>query len=779
MVQVTYPGVYIQEVSSGVRTITGVATSIAMFVGYTSKGPLNQPTLIFSYEDYKRSFGEDPASVSEMSLQVRQFFANGGTQAYVMRVAVGGSSADVMLANAAGTDTLELKARHPGTDGGQIRAEVDYDTTSPESTFNLRVFRVIEPIPGNLVETESETWGNLSMDPGSPRYVETLLNADSKLVTVDDQSIGGGDTYSISGELSHGVADLANRLATRFTEFTGNGEFRIDIGDGNGFRTVSIADEVEANIHAAVQAATGNAVSFVYHVPGVAYEYMEFSSTTAPYIRILPGLNNDITAAMGLGVEQGGIEISSFADNRPAPTGIFLHWGSTAAEALGAEMEEAMQETLLDRIDITDSGTTYAVTVAPGGGRLTESASAAGDDSFANLRAKLLKVASDFNAHVEPGFDWTAEVHGYRLMLRKVGGDSNAAATELLTASGTNLGLAGKAFGSSKLQVKQYSVGGSGTDNAFQTPGALGGNGIGSNSPADYDAAYNTIAQEVDIFNLLVLPDHSELDETQRKALWGPASTFCQSQRAFLLVDPPSSWKTVSDPLTDPSLSIGHMRVGMVKDHAALYWPRVTVVDPASNTNVDIDPSGSMAGLAARTDANRGVFKAPAGTEASIRGIVGAEVNMSDAENGVINPQAINALRIFPSGIVSWGARTMDGFDNSGNDDYKYVPVRRLALFIEESVYRGLQFAVFEPNGEVLWQQIRQAAGAFMNNLFRQGAFAGTKASDAYFVKCDSETTTQNDINLGIVNVVVGFAPLKPAEFVVVTIQQIAGQVNT
>jgi hypothetical protein len=120
----------------------------------------------------------------------------------------------------------------------------------------------------------------------------------------------------------------------------------------------------------------------------------------------------------------------------------------------------------------------------------------------------------------------------------------------------------------------------------------------------------------------------------------------------------------------------------------------------------------------------------------------------------------------------------MDGFDNSGNDDYKYVPIRRLALYVEESLYRGLKFAVFEPNDEPLWAQIRLAAGAFMNNLFRQGAFQGRKASEAYFVKADSETTTQNDINLGIVNVVVGFAPLKPAEFVVITIQQKAGEIQ-
>jgi len=238
-------------------------------------------------------------------------------------------------------------------------------------------------------------------------------------------------------------------------------------------------------------------------------------------------------------------------------------------------------------------------------------------------------------------------------------------------------------------------------------------------------------------------------------------------------MDPRSSW-TDADTV---SKQIKSLRTGLVKDYAAMFWPGVKI--STNGSTKDIDPSGSIAGLMARIDSNRGVWKAPAGIEADIRGIRGVQRTMSDPENGLINPEGVNAIRVFATGIVSWGARTMDGFDNSGNDDYKYIPVRRVALFIEESLYRGLKFAVFEPNDEPLWAQIRLAAGAFMNNLFRQGAFQGQKTRDAYFVKVDSETTTQNDINLGIVNVVVRFAPLKPAEFVIITIQQMAGQVQT
>jgi hypothetical protein len=179
------------------------------------------------------------------------------------------------------------------------------------------------------------------------------------------------------------------------------------------------------------------------------------------------------------------------------------------------------------------------------------------------------------------------------------------------------------------------------------------------------------------------------------------------------------------------------------------------------------------------TDVERGVWKAFAGIDAGMSGITGLERNLTDADNGRINPVGVNALRSFPIiGNVVWGARTLRGADELG-DQYKYLPVRRVALFIEESLFRGTKFAVFEPNDEPLWAQLRLNIGAFLNNLFRQGAFQGQSTREAYFVKCDKETTTQNDINLGVVNILVGFAPLKPAEFVVIKIQQIAGQIAT
>jgi hypothetical protein len=170
------------------------------------------------------------------------------------------------------------------------------------------------------------------------------------------------------------------------------------------------------------------------------------------------------------------------------------------------------------------------------------------------------------------------------------------------------------------------------------------------------------------------------------------------------------------------------------------------------------------------------VWKAPAGINAALNGVQGMTYLMSDQENGLLNPLGLNCLRTFPVyGPVLWGARTLQGAD-AETSQWKYVPVRRTALFLEESLYRGTKWVVFEPNDASLWAAIRLNITSFLQTLFVKGAFQGQTPDQAYFVKCDGETTTQADIDNGIVNILVGFAPLKPAEFVVIQIEQLAGQ---
>jgi phage tail sheath protein FI len=279
--------------------------------------------------------------------------------------------------------------------------------------------------------------------------------------------------------------------------------------------------------------------------------------------------------------------------------------------------------------------------------------------------------------------------------------------------------------------------------------------------------------ETADLFNILCIPPFLAGGDVDQQVVTA-AAIYCEKRRAMLLVDPPSGWNT-----KDKAKSGIATDIGTTSKNAALFFPRLRQPDPARGGQVgDFAPCGAVAGIFARTDATRGVWKAPAGLDATLVGVPELTVPLTDGENGELNPLGINCLRTMPAaGRIVWGSRTLQGDDRLANE-WKYVPVRRVALFIEESLYRGTQWVVFEPNDEPLWAQIRLNLGAFMHDLYRKGAFQGASPKDAYFVKCDKETTTQNDVNVGVVNIVVGFAPLKPAEFVIISIQQMAGQIQ-
>jgi hypothetical protein len=288
--------------------------------------------------------------------------------------------------------------------------------------------------------------------------------------------------------------------------------------------------------------------------------------------------------------------------------------------------------------------------------------------------------------------------------------------------------------------------------------------------------------ENAEIFTLLVFPPYSPNEAATPDlptGIWSDALAYLRNQnhRAMLLIDPPSTW-------IDKNKALGGLNGGVIDSYrdknSVMYFPWVDFADPLLlGRPRTFAPSAAIAGVMARIDSTRGVWKAPAGQEANVTGVQALVYNVTDLENGDLNPLALNCLRTFPIiGTVVWGARTLDGADAQASE-WKYLPVRRTALFIEESLYRGTQWVVFEPNDEPLWSQIRLNVGAFMRSLFRQGAFQGTTPQQAYFVKCDSDTTTQTDIDNGIVNILVGFAPLKPAEFVVIKISQIAGNIQT
>ena len=283
----------------------------------------------------------------------------------------------------------------------------------------------------------------------------------------------------------------------------------------------------------------------------------------------------------------------------------------------------------------------------------------------------------------------------------------------------------------------------------------------------------DTSLDKVPIFNLLAVPGVAD------NAIWSAAVAFCEDKQAFLIMDPPrqdSADGSDGLPKIEDDMLAGTLVP--ISTNGAFYFPYLKSQDTLTGLTRELPPSGYVAGIFARTDLNRGVWKAPAGLETTVLNTTGVveRGRMTDKRQGILNPLGVNCLRTFPGvGTVVFGARTLA---TQTVEQYRYVPVRRMALFLEQTLLRNLNWVVFEPNDEPLWVAIRTSIENFMLSLFNQGAFQGETPSQAFQVKCDSSTTTQTDIDNGIVNIVVAFRPLKPAEFVIIKIAQLAGQVQ-
>lgn len=326
--------------------------------------------------------------------------------------------------------------------------------------------------------------------------------------------------------------------------------------------------------------------------------------------------------------------------------------------------------------------------------------------------------------------------------------------------------------------VQQFFQNGGTQAYIVRTPGTGGGLPTTADIIGDQAAGSGIYAlSKVDLFNLLCIPDATRasasapaaLDTTvDAAAIYRAAMALCERRRAFLLLDPPPS-------LTDAASAAAwkSSQLGLVDPNGAAYFPRLLLADPLNGGQLrGFAPCGAVAGIYATTDRNGGVWKAPAGPTAVLQGVQGLSCQVGDAESGLLNPIGLNGIRTFPAhGPVLWGARTLASPGAAGGE-WQYVPVRRTALFIEESLYRGTQWAASETNDGSLWAALRLGVSTFLQDLFRKGAFQGSKPTDAYFVRCDQGTTTQADIDQGVVNIEVGFAPLKPAEFVLIRIAQ-------
>ena len=757
--QLSYPGVYIEEIPSGVRTVTGVATSITAFVGYTAQGPVDKAVQVFNFGEFTREFGGLHRD-SEVSYAIQQFFLNGGSNALVVRVARDARAASVRMESATGP-ALTATARTPGGWGNMLRIDVDYATSNPDSSFNLTVARV----DAGQNEVEREEFRNLSMNPRSAAYAEAVVNAGSRLIRLTAE--GAGLTYARGWSLGATDVSAAGPLLGATQDrivgtINGTTPFELIIPDPTSQTSdvllqgavqqaivnAGLSNRLQAQL-ANVEGGTGGGTLNRIRIRSLAVAGEDATDDEHSSVVIRRAPARDASQVLGLGLQNGGREREGAAPARPAPT------GTTTADLSGLSTVAAAQNLTVTLTDNAEGGgTTTLATVGP-------ALFPSGATTLEGLRTAL-ETAIHASAHPAAA-GAVVELVGRSIRVRLPAGYPRATVTLAGVAE-----LEAPAGGSAFLSVQRYLLG-SALSLGAQTAGDVGSDG----TPPD-GAAYlgNETAKtgiyallDADLFNILCIPGTPRLPDTEQVSVIQTAIGLCERERAFFVVDPPNNaTRTTVD---DWAASL------TTSSYAAVYYPRVLAADPLDDFRIrPMAASGAVAGVMARTDAERGVWKAPAGTDATLRGTQGLADVLTDMENGVLNQKGVNVLRGFPVyGRVVWGARTRAGDDQNPND-YKYVPVRRLALYIEETLFRNTQWVVFEPNDEPLWSQIRLNIGAFMQDLFRRGAFQGSSPDKAYLVKCDAETTTQYDIDRGIVNILVAFAPLKPAEFVVIQIQQ-------
>ena len=647
MAVLSYPGVYVEEVSSGVRPIESAGTSTAAFVGLAEKGPDDEAMRITSWIEYEKHYG---LYINEGYLpeSVLQFFNNGGRQCYIVRITRPDARiANVTVANRAATPAsgIIFSAKNKGVWGNRLYLQIENGSADPGNTFKISIRKQedADVVPDDFLNIPPlEVHDNLSMNPDDPsKFVTNVLSQRSALI---DAEVHASNTNVQQG-LHRGGLNTSLPLGD-------NRNFQINV-DYDGWHLIELPDsiatsedlsEIASAIATAVQALEAHKKkastpdeafrSFTCSAETVGTEQRLFlQSGTARIgssVRIQNASTNNAATSLNLGEGNGGLSEDGIAVRRPANADI-IQIGDAAVES-----------------PVTDA--------------------VAGDDGSAEL------TSLSFSA-------------GFSLLDNK-----------------TDFSL-------------------------LAVPGE------GDETMVDEGMAYCNRRPLQDVF-------------------------YIGDMRAD--DDEPSEAESFRQRLTNPN------------SYGAVFFPWIRALDPSGKSSEPIllPPSGYIAGLCARIDAKRGVWKAPAGTEARLNGSVGLATDLTDVLQGNLNRMNVNCIRRFAaSGIVSWGSRTI-----TSDPEYKYIPVRRMAIMLRVSIYNGIQWAVFEPNDEELWASLRLNIGSFMMTLFRQGAFQGATPSKAFFVKCDSETTTQADIDLGIVNVLVGFAPLKPAEFVVVKISQKAGQ---
>jgi phage tail sheath protein FI len=786
-VQPTYPGVYIRELPSGSHTITGVSTSVTSFVGRAQRGPIDTATVINSFADFQRTFG-GLWKESSLGYAVRDFFTNGGSQAIIVRVfneqAVSPSNVFLRLGAkipgsagkniqfstptvqdaqpARSTSPLNLTAKTAGLAGNNIRYSI---TKNNDSTFNLVV-------TNNIL---NESFPNLTL-AAFPSISSALVTAGAAPNSIPETSVsnplaGGQDiTFSLT------ITDTVAQVTESFTGLT-NPTVRDVIAkgnsnNGNGGKASSLVEVISAPIN------TPAVLSDTHLTSNTALSTALFA--VAPLslgldviAKKLGSYGNDISCEV---TRSGGDSFDlTITDGNVDPpitetyTGLTLN---STATLLGRS-NLVMLASPLTKIPAKNSpislvnGTDFSLDLA-----LFQAASP-------GLWGNQLQLVVDYNVSADIAARYGLETTDlFNLTITDSGSGTSEQFSNLSIKPSPGNATQILAQQSNLVRINPEILPASRPLNTrYQFSGGYNGAGLKDlnilGNQAEKTGLY--ALENINVFNLLCIPGYLANDDVDDSVL-AAATAYCVARKAFYVVDAPSTWNNTASARVGVAKLVNTIGSDNARN-AAAYYPRVQYPDPVDNNQLKTYPAcGMIAGMMAKIDGQRGVWKAPAGLETSLTGITQLAAQLNDTDSGQLNPVALNCLRTMPAaGTVIWGSRTLQGNDILSSQ-WKYIPVRRTALYIEQSVYFGTQWAVFEPNDAPLWRQLTASISSFMNGLFKQGAFQGQNAADAYFVKCDSETNTQTDIDNGIVNITIGFAPLKPAEFVIISIQQIAGK---
>ncbi|MFC7335843.1 phage tail sheath family protein [Haloferula chungangensis] len=770
MASYLHPGVYIEEIPSGSKPIEGVSTSVAAFVGVSPQGPSGEAVLIQNLEDYKTDFGGVASETDEMGLAIQAFYLNGGRSAYICRI-VGGASTSasnsVTGEGTGATPTLIISARNEGDWGNSVFFRI----IKPDTFSTLFTLEVGHRENNEFVA--DEVFPNLSMRAEDSNYALTQVNDTSSLVRLSVESTAAelGNTaaqyqdavivgsqppaddahftsnVSIPASLTLNINGIGAQMITVNTVLTGN-----QTADGN-----ALAADVEAAVHALGAADHLQAFTCTYN--GVTRRFTLTSPEDGSQAS-LTIFNGELARAMGIDPGQ-----------RATLTGGALPANADHFSAALAGFSQPMDLVL----NIDNLGNR---TISLNAATLGLSGDNANDGAI--IAAAIQTAVRAINPASPTYRDFTAIYNGSNeFVLRSGSSEASSSqltvsagelATHLELDTGTTVGGRTVSQGSSAvIPIESLGLLNQGT--------SLEDGSLAAPTPADFSSFFENVLRKVRDVSILVMPGQQWAADGSGSAVLSAGLAHCESlKNRVLIIDPEEGLEL------DQGATVDEMGLP-TSTYSVLYYPWVAVANPFYNVDtnptasrtLNIGPSSLAAGMWAKIDGKRGVWKAPAGVETQLLGVSGLQYAVGDGEQDQLNPLGVNCIRSLPSyGSVIWGARTRS---TKADPEWRYVPVRRTAIFIEQSIFNGIQWAVFEGNDTPLWGSLRANIGGFMNGLFRAGAFQGKTANDAYFVRCGlGDTMTQADIDRGQVIVVVGFAPLKPAEFVIVRIQQKVNQ---